>query len=333
MKTSSGMDTDTAYIIGMYLTEYCISSVVVDFKEKIVGSLEFPHSIKMRRSAESRLAEMERALHACIDAAGVNRSQISGIGIGLPGFIDAEENLCHWSPLFETPKKLLFSQIQHRFKVPTLIENDGIAATMMQKRHGSGRDVDNFILVTLEDVVGMGLVINGRIYRGHLKGYGQFGHTVVVPGGIECFCGKKGCIEAYVGALSIIKAVRRICAESDRLRTTLDQFSLEDLIKAAKRGETTVADIFHQAGAVLGLGISGLVQTLCPKKIIISGRMTLAQNLLFDPMQEALKIYVNENLLKMVEIIIYNWCPTDCAYGAAILSLKQVVNKNKNKNR
>jgi predicted NBD/HSP70 family sugar kinase len=89
-----------------------------------------------------------------------------------------------------------------------------------------------------------------------------------------------------------------------------------------------VTDIFHQAGAILGLGISGLVQTFCPKKIIISGKMTLAKDLLFNPMQEALKIYVNENLLKMVEIIIYKWCPSDCAYGAAILSLMQIANKN-----
>ena len=324
MKTFSTVNTDAAYTIGMHLTESCICSVVVDFKGKIKGSLEFPLSIKKSRSVESWIDQMEIVLQACVDKADVSRDQISGIGIGVSGFIDGKEKICHWSPLFETKEKTSFSQIQRRFKVPTLIENDGIAATMMQKWHGVGRDVDNFILVTLEDGVGMGLVVNDRIYRGNSIGYGQFGHTVVVPGGIACLCGKKGCIEAYAGALSIIKTAQRACAEGEWACTAPHEFSVEDLIEAGQKGETVVADIFHQAGAILGLGISGLVQTFCPKKIIISGKVALAGDLLLDPMQEALKIYVNETLLKWVEIIVHKWRPTDCAQGAAILSLKQI---------
>lgn len=331
MKIFSTVNTDAPYTIGIHLTEYCIRSVIVDFKGKITGSLEFFHSIKKSGSVESWVDQMELALQACVDEAGVSRDRISGIGIGLPGFIDGKEKTCHWSPLFETKEKISFSQIQGRFKVPTLIENDGIAATMMHKWHGVGRDVDNFILVTLEDGVGMGLVVNDRIYRGNLIGYGQFGHTVVVPGGRTCLCGKKGCIEAYVGALSIIKAALQACAEGEWICPTLDELSVEDLIEAGQRGETVVADIFHQAGAILGLGISGLVQTFCPKKFIISGKVTLAGDLLFNQMQKALRIYVNETLLKRVEIIVHKWRSTDCAQGAAILSLNQINKESSRK--
>ena len=321
------LNSDAAYTLGLQLAESFIIGTVVNFKGEIEASLQLPCQLGKHPSTKHWGDQIEICVRRCIDKAGLSLEQISGIGIGLPGFIEGGSNNRHRSYLFESKGKSIYSQMQHRFDIPILMENDGIAAAMAHKWHGSGRAADNFIVITLDDEVGAGIVINHQIYRGSAGGAGQFAHVVVVPGGEKCLCGKRGCIEAYAGGQAVIKAAKRACTDGQWTWASLDKLSLKDLIVTAQNGDVVVADIFRQAGAVLGLGISGLIQLFCPKKIIITGKVALAGDLLFAPMQEALKIYVNEMVLNRVEINIHQSQPGQCAQGAAILALKQVYKR------
>ena len=321
------LNSDAAYTLGLQLTESFIIAAVVDFKGQTKASLQLPCQPEKHPSPKHWGEQIETCLRRCIDKADLSLAQISGIGIGLPGFMEGGSNNYHWSYLFESKGKSISSQIQHRLNIPTLMENDGIAAAMTHKWHGIGRKVNNFIVITLDDGIGAGIVINHQIYRGTDGGAGQFAHVVVVPGGEKCLCGKRGCIEAYAGGQAIIKAAKSACADGQWTWPSLDQLSLKDLIANAQNGDGVVEDIFRQAGAVLGLGVSALIQLFCPQKIIIAGKVAFAGDLLFAPMQEALKIYVNQKLLKWVEISIYKSQPTECAQGAGILALKQVYKR------
>jgi predicted NBD/HSP70 family sugar kinase len=321
------LNSDAAYTLGLQLTESFIIGVVVDFKGEIEASLQLPCQLGKHPSPKHWGDQIETCLRRCIDKADLSLPQISGIGIGLPDFMEGGSNNRHWSFLFESKGESISSQIQHRLNIPTLMENDGIAAAMTHKWHGIDREVNNFIVITLDDGIGVGIVINHQIYRGTAGGAGQFAHMVAVPGGVACLCGKRGCLEAYAGGQAIIKAAKRACADGQWTWASLDNLSLQDLIATAQNGDVVVEDIFRQAGAVLGLGISGLIQLFGPKKIIITGEVTLAGDLLLAPMQEALEIYVNEELLKRVEVSISKSQPTACAQGAAILALKQVYKR------
>jgi predicted NBD/HSP70 family sugar kinase len=321
------LNSDAAYTLGLQLAKSFIIGVVVNFKGEIEASLQLPWQLGTHPSTKRWGDQIEICVRRCIDEAGLSLAQISGIGLGLPGFIESGSNSRHWSDMFESKEKSIYSQVQHRFNIPILMENDGIAAAMTHKWHGIGRDLDHFIVITLDDGVGAGIAINHQIYRGSAGGAGQLAHMVVVPGGVACLCGKRGCLEAYAGGQAIIKAAKRACADGQWTWASLDNLSLQDLIATAQNGDVVVEDIFRQAGAVLGLGISGLIQLFGPKKIIITGEVTLAGDLLLAPMQEALEIYVNEELLKRVEVSISKSQPTACAQGAAILALKQVYKR------
>jgi predicted NBD/HSP70 family sugar kinase len=321
------LNSKAAYTLGLQLSQSSIIGAVVNFKGEIKASLQLPCQLEEHSSTSRWCDQIEIGLQKCSKKAGLSLDQISGIGIGLPGFIESGSNNRHGSYLFESKGKSIYSQLQDRFNIPILMENDGIAVAMAHKWHGIGRDADNFIVITLDDGVGAGIVINHQIYRGSAGGAGQLAHMVVVPGGITCLCGKRGCIEAYAGGQAIIKAAKRACTDGQWAWASTDKLSLQDLITSAQKGDVIVEDIFRQAGAVLGLGVSGLIHFFNPKNIIISGKVTLAGDLLFAPMQEALQIYVNEELLKRVEVSISKSQPTVCAQGAAILVLKQVYKR------
>ena len=106
--------------------------------------------------------------------------------------MNSQKGIAYWSPLYRQGNAYLKDMIQERFKIPTYIENDANTVTLAEQWFGEGMGVDNFLVVTVEHGVGMGIVVNGQIYRGE-RGIGaEFGHLVIRPGGEPCRCGKRG---------------------------------------------------------------------------------------------------------------------------------------------
>jgi predicted NBD/HSP70 family sugar kinase len=317
------LNPEAAYVAGVKLSELRISCAVTDMQADVKSAVNLP--VRTGKRPVEFLADLiEEGIRHCVSDARLRLSKIAGIGLGLPGFIDSQKRICHWTPLYQSADAHLHDMIQQRLNIPTYIENDANALTMAHQWFGEGRSVENFIVVTLEDGVGMGIVVNGQMYRGAGGCGGEFGHTVVVPGGAACRCGKQGCVEAYASDFSILAAARRAHAEGQWVCGDAADLTIDDVLTAAKNGETALCDIFRLAGSVLGLGISGLVQVFNPARIILCGEGVRAGDLLFGPMREALQKHTNRQLLEMTEIVIHKWQDTDWARGAASLVLQEL---------
>jgi predicted NBD/HSP70 family sugar kinase len=311
------LNPEAAYVAGVKLSELRISCAVTDMQADVKSSIILP--VRTGKRPVEFLADLiEEGIRHCVSDARLRLSKIAGIGLGLPGFIDSQKRICHWTPLYQNVDAHLHDMIQQRLNIPTYIENDANTVTMAHQWFGEGRNIENFIVITLEDGVGMGIVVNGQIYRG------AGGHSVVVPGGVPCRCGKSGCVEAYASDFSILAAARRACVEGEWGCGDAADLSFEDVLAAAKGGESVPADIFRLAGSVLGLGMSGLVQVFNPARIILSGEGVRAGDLMFGPMHEALQKHTNRQLLDMTEIVIHKWQDTDWARGAASLVLQEL---------
>jgi predicted NBD/HSP70 family sugar kinase len=317
------LNPEAAFVVGVKLSELRISCAVTDMQADVKSAVILP--VRTGKRPVEFLADLiEEGIRHCVSDARLRLSKIAGIGLGLPGFIDSQKRICHWTPLYQNAKAHLHDMIQERLNIPTYIENDANAVTMAHQWFGEGRGIDNFIVITLEDGVGMGIVVNGQMYRGAGGFGGEFGHTVVVPGGVPCRCGKSGCVEAYASDFSILAAAKRACSEGEWDCGDAADLSFDDVLAAAKNGESALIEVFRLAGSVLGLGISGLVQVFNPARIIISGEGVRAGDLLFGPMREAMEKYVNRQALEMAKIVIHKWQDTDWARGAASLVLQEL---------
>ena len=317
------LNQDAAYVVGVKVSTYRISCAVTDMKADVRSSVIMPVRIK-KRPVEFVADLIEEGIRHCISEARLSPEKISGIGIGIPGFVDSDRGFCHWTPLYQKGMVHLRDLIQKRLHIPTYMENDANAVTLAHQWFGEGKGVDNFIVITIEDGVGMGIVVNGEIYRGHQGIGAEFGHMVVDPGGTVCRCGKRGCVEAYVSDFSLIAAAKRAGDEGRWDLPDHLELTLEDVITAAKNGEAAIIEIYHRAGRMLGLGLAGLIQVFSPQRIIVSGQGVCAGDFMFRPMNQAVTKYSNPEIVQSVEIVIQKWRDTDWARGAACLVLQEI---------
>ncbi|NLA74211.1 MAG: ROK family protein, partial [Deltaproteobacteria bacterium] len=177
---------------------------------------------------------------SAVDEAGLTLDKISGIGIGVPGVVDFRTGTCHWSPLYDAGSVPLRDRIQNKFGIKTYIENDANTLTLAHQWFGEGRGVDNFIVISIEHGVGMGIITNGQLYRG-VRGFaGEMGHVPVTPDGELCVCGKKGCLATVVGGLAFISKAKHFADKGLWTRQSHGDINLEEVINAAKQGEKSL---------------------------------------------------------------------------------------------
>ncbi len=317
------LNPTAAYVVGVKLSAFQVSFAVTNMQADVLSSLIVPVRIG-KKSVEFVADLIEEGIRHCVAEAWINMRKISGIGIGIPGLVSGEKGITYWSPLYRKGNTTLRDLIQKRFKIQTYIENDANTVTLAQQWFGEGKGVDNFLMVTVEHGVGMGIVVNGQIYRG-VRGIGaEFGHMVIKPGGAPCRCGKRGCIESYVADYSVLEAAIVACKAGQWQCRNISSLTIEEVTAIAKKGEPVLRKIFKRGGEILGLGISGLAQIFNPEKIIIAGEGVRAGALLFEPMQKMIKAHTTPEMYETLQIVIQKWQDTDWARGAASLVLQEL---------
>lgn len=317
------LNPDAVYVVGVKLSAFRVSVAVTDMQADVKSSLIMP--VRTSERPVKFVADLiEEGIRHCVAEARLNLDRISGIGIGIPGFVNSRTGICHWTPLYEKGDVPLKEMIRKRFGIPTTIENDSNTVTLAHQWFGEGQGADNFLVVTIEDGLGMGAVVNGQIYRGAGGMAAEFGHVVVDPGGARCRCGKRGCVEAYTSNFSILEAAVRALEKGEWHAGEGGELTHEDVVTAARGGEPALSKIFSRAGYFLGIGLAGLIQVFNPAKIIISGNGVRAGRLMFDAMHRAVREHTNPELFETVEIVIQKWQDTDWARGAACLALQEI---------
>ena len=180
--------------------------------------------------------------------------------------------------------------------LPVVVENDANAAAWGEFQFGAGHDVDDLLLVTVGTGVGGGVVLDGRCYRGAFGVGAEIGHMRVVPDGILCGCGNRGCFEMYAsgygaGARGPGRGPRRArCWRADLLdRAGGDPDAITGplITEAARDGDTFAIEQLAALGRWLGEGIASLTAVLDPAVVVIGGGVSAADELLLDPVRAA----------------------------------------------
>ena len=318
------LNPEGAFVVGVNLSVTELSVVIVNFEGVVVASYAqalapIPHSV-------SEIAvSVVRAIQACIWEANFSKEQVSGVGIGLPGLVDPDSGHIRFLPNYGWQNVNLKELVQSKLNHPCYIDNSSNTLALAEQWFGEGKGIDNFLVVTIENGVGLGAVINGRIYRGQEGIAGEFGHITLNPDGPECRCGKKGCVEAYVGKIAIMRDARQAALDGQWDCENPEHFTYEDVVGAAQNGTAVLRQLFDRAGRMLGVGISHLITLLNPTKIIITGQGVRAGDLIFDVMYSTLENYLSAKFgRRTTQIIVQQWTKQDWARGAGALVLQEL---------
>lgn len=260
---------EARHVVGMTLRDGLHHAVVTDFTGQVIADAALPCA-PGRKEPSDRLAEIEALLDAVLSRAGVGRDALCGIGIGIPGFIDHAAGLVHWSPILREKGVPMGRILGDHFSVPVYLDNDVNLLAMAELWFGAGRELANFAVVTIEHGVGMGLILNNRLYRG-ARGIGlEIGHTTVQLDGALCRCGQRGCLEAYVADYALVREASTALEWGSGVSHAPHQ-ALEILFDQAKAGNEAARTIFARAGRYLASGLANVIRMFDPELLILSG--------------------------------------------------------------
>lgn len=260
---------NAAFVIGIKLSSKRHSAVLSDFAGNVIASATVQSS-GQRRSTDQLLDETATLIHRVLESAKKSASDISAVGIGVPGIVDHATGLVIWCSLLHETNQDIRGGFATRFDMPLFLDNDTNMLTLAELWYGDGRIMTDFAVVTIENGVGMGLVVNNQLYRG-THGVGlELGHTKVQLDGALCRCGQRGCLEAYLGDYALTREAATALGPD-----AVDDKSAEDLLsllyQQAKDGNAAAETIFNRAGRYLAVGLSNVVQLFDPPLIILAG--------------------------------------------------------------
>ena len=246
---------------------------------------------------------------------------LMGVGVGLAGIVDSAQGLVRQSPFFGWTDVPLRELIQDAVNVPVYLDNDVNTLAFAEKWFGAGRGIDNFLVVTFGRGIGLGIVVNGQFLHGARGSAGEFGHTVIQPGGELCACGKRGCLEMYASEPAMLRQSAE-AFQQGRLASLPN--TPEEMVTLAEEGETVAQEIFARAGRLLGQSIANLINIFNPERILINGEGVRAGKWLFEPMQAAIDEHTMPSLRQDVSILVEPLGDDAWARGAASLVLHEL---------
>lgn len=223
------------------------------------------------------------------------RSDVVAVGVACAGFIDRTGSTVLFAPNLAWRDEPLKMRLEALVDQPVTIENDANAAAWGEFRHGAAYEADDMVLVTVGTGIGGGVVVDSRLLRGAYGIGGELGHMRVVPDGIRCGCGNRGCWEVYASGNALVREARELVASGSPLAAALsdacggDPAALRghDVTAVAQAGDPAATELLADLGRWLGEGAASVAAILDPELIVIGGGVVAAGGLLLDPARTA----------------------------------------------
>lgn len=278
------------YCFGIDVGGTTVKCGLFDVKGEVLDKWEIT-----TRTAENGvhiLPDVAETIKQKISQKGLNKEEISGIGIGVPGPVDEEGSVLtavnlHWGYVE------LSKELEKMTGFPVKAGNDANVAALGEMWKGGGAGYHNVVMVTLGTGVGGGIIVGGKMISGTNGAGGEIGH-IHVDDEIEgcCNCGNKGCLEQVASATGIVNMANKFLAESDKDSVLRGQeISAKAVFDAVKAGDELSIEIAERFGKYLGTALSVIAGVVDPEVFVIGGGVSKAGTVLFDFIQKYYRQY------------------------------------------
>ena len=288
-----GLNPESGYFIGVDIKKFSINIGLINFKGDLLElNMNTPYQFENTQEALEELCSMIKAF---INKIEVNADKIMNICINISGRVNPESGYSF--SMFNFSERPLAEVLTEKIGFPVCIDNDTRAMTYGEYMKGCVTGEKNIIFVNISWGLGIGIIIDGKIYTGKSGFSGEFGHVNAFDNEIICHCGKKGCLETEASG----SAFQRIFLErikngetsilSKKLKEKNKPLTLDDLIEAACKEDLLCIEIIEEIGQKLGKQIAGLINIFNPELVIIGGTLSLTGDYITQPIKTAIRKY------------------------------------------
>lgn len=274
--------------IGIDLGGTFIKLAAMDAEKRVFGVMQVPTPRTGGEDAARAMADGARQL---MSEQAIDPKSVVGVGIGSPGPLNRAAGVVVASPNIKGFTNFpLRDRIQALLGIPTTLENDANAAAFGEYLCGAGMGAQSLVMLTLGTGVGGGIVLDGKVWHGQNDFAGECGHMIVQPGGLECGCGQRGCLEQYASATFLAeRAAKEVRAgRPSQLAAVLAQkgsLDAADVNAARKAGDALAAEVWDSAVYHLAIACVTLERLFDCDRIVLAGGLTKAGADLMDPLQ------------------------------------------------
>ncbi|MEV4129619.1 ROK family protein [Nocardia sp. NPDC049707] len=254
------INPERGMLVGVDIAETSIHFDLFDLAMSVLRSVEIP----VDPAATQPDDVTELIIRGISELTADDAERVLGVGLSVPGLVEPEGGVSVFSPYWHWHDVSLKSLLQPRVPHPLYLDNPLKASTAAHLWFGAGRDVDDLIVVTLRAGVGIGVVIDGALYRGVTNSAGEWGHTNLVIDGRECRCGRRGCVEAYVSTRGIVQTLREIAPASPLLAAD----DAATIAAIAASDDPLAGEVIEKTGTYLGVAVANLVNLFNPRTMV-----------------------------------------------------------------
>jgi len=324
-----GNKEDAFYIIGISINLYKTSVSIFNAKnQKVTDDHILTLTISHGTSIIDPIVDFTENV---IREKQIPREKILGIGIEMPGMVDSETGINKTYMVSPEPVAEIF---QKKFGLEVFIENDAKARAFAELRFGLAHARKNVLAVHLDWGIGLGIIVNGKLYKGRDGFAGEFGHLPMVDNGLLCRCGKQGCLETIASGTAIARMAKE-GMETGRSSflgglndSDTENIEIRKVVQAAMMGDQYSITILANVGHWLGKGLAYLIQIFNPELIILGGQMSEANQFILPPIQQSIQIFCIPELGNEIEIKVSELGSQAGIQGVAALVLEHILDKN-----
>lgn len=247
-----------------------------------------------------------------IKAQGIDENRIYGIGLTMPGLIDEIGGINH--TIKNEAYRNVKERLEAKFEKLVYVNNDARMQAYGEYIFGKAKGHANAVIINWSWGIGMGMILNGKLYNGSTGFAGELSHTKFVDEGDLCICGKRGCLETIGSSNFLVNHALKGIQENvvsqltNTFKNCLPELQPEDVINAAKSGDEFAISLLNKIGLALGKGLSFTIQLLNPEIIVLGGVISQANRFVLTPIQQSLNKYCLEQISSKVKIVISeNW--------------------------
>lgn len=320
-----GLVEDGFYVVGITINiTRTIISIFNANNQEVSGPHYFP--IKLR-SDIAVFNEVNRELEKVVRESNISRNKILVAGIELPGLINQKQGI---NKTYFPHVTNLYEELVQLFGIPVYFNHDSKVRTFAEQHFGLAKNKKNVLMLQADWGLGLGIIIDGKLYAGKSGYSGEFGHLPIADNGILCTCGKQGCLETIASATAVARMAKEGIRKGsssliqELVKDDIDQIEISHVIQAANSGDQFAISLFSDVGYWLGRGIAYLIQIFNPELIIIGGRVAEASQFISAPIQQAIHTFSNQDISNDMEIKFSELGSKAGTMGAAAYALEKI---------
>lgn len=320
-----GLNPDSGYFIGVDIKKFTIDLALMNFKGEM---LDLQKNVPF--SSENTTESFENLIviiQSFINSLTINLEKILNINFSISGRVNTDSGYSY--SLFYLEERSLTDILAERLGYSVSIDNDTRAMTYGEYMVGNVKNESNIIFINISWGLAVGIIIDGKLYKGKSGFAGEFGHINVFDNEILCHCGKKGCLETEASGLAIHRTLlERINAGANSILLKKEKnhtpIFLEDIIDAVNKEDVLCIDIFEEVGQKLGRQIAGLINIFNPELVIIGGTVSLSGDYILQPIKSAVRKYSLNLVNKDSNIILSKLKDKAGIVGSCLLARRRI---------